>query len=69
MKHAANDYRSFILRIWLEGTGGKVWRYSLEDTKTGERRGFASLESLTDYLTELIGDDRGNYAIDESVYC
>jgi hypothetical protein len=42
-------YRSYLLRCWEERaeTGSdKVWRFSLEDTRTGQRRGFASLNEL-----------------------
>jgi hypothetical protein len=34
-----------------------VWRFSLEDPRTGQRRGFASLEVLVAFLrTELLND-------------
>ena len=34
----------------------KVWRFSLEDPRTGQRRGFADLEALVVYLEqEMVG--------------
>ena len=43
-------YQSYLLRLWQakEGKGG--WRASLESAQTGERRGFASLDDLFDYV-------------------
>jgi len=34
-----------------------VWRFSLKDSHTGERRGFASLEALVAFLQEKLADD------------
>ena len=44
-------YHTYLLRCWQErSTEGieeiKVWRFSLEEPRTGQRRGFASLETL-----------------------
>ena len=36
------------------GGAGQPWRASLEDTLTGQRRGFADLEALAAYLHEQI---------------
>lgn len=56
-------YCAYLLRCWEEPPGSPAaWRFSLEDPHTGERRGFASLESLMAYLQELTGirrTDRG----------
>jgi hypothetical protein len=50
-------YRSYMLRCWAErgqGTDAALWRFSLEDTRTGQRRGFAGLNELVTALqTEL----------------
>ncbi|MCS7069761.1 MAG: hypothetical protein RMK51_12225 [Meiothermus sp.] len=35
---------SFVLRIWSDGE--RVWRYSLEPLRGGEKRSFARLEEL-----------------------
>jgi len=44
-------YRSFLLRLWqVEQDGCFTWRCSLEETRTGQRRNFASLQALLDYL-------------------
>ena len=53
MKRATNTYRTFILRLWSEGANGSKWRYSLEDTQTGERRGFVNLIKLLVYLDDI----------------
>jgi hypothetical protein len=47
------SYRSYLLRIWEErGEPARppVWRFNLEDPHTGERRGFATLESVVEWL-------------------
>ena len=45
------SYRSFLLRLWLAPSGGRLGlRASLESAQTGERVGFASLEALFDFL-------------------
>jgi hypothetical protein len=46
-------YCSFLLRIWVEETDGRQWRFSLEDTRTGKRRGFTSLYKLIEYLDKI----------------
>ena len=47
------NYQSYLLRLWVEDENGKqVWRISLEDPFTGERRGFASRRDLCAYLEE-----------------
>ena len=53
------DYLSYLLRLWWEGgegevsdAEGRVWRASLESPHTGERKGFASLEDVFDFLRE-----------------
>jgi len=46
-------YRSYLLRLWEERSEQPAmvaWRCSLEDPLTGQRRGFASLEALMDWL-------------------
>jgi len=43
------------MRFWEERgekPDASVWRFSLEDPHTGQRRGFASLEALIAALTE-----------------
>jgi hypothetical protein len=52
-----SDYLSYLLRLRREGDSDRetVWRASLERARTGERRDFASLDELFDYLRELTG--------------
>ena len=40
-----------------DDNGKQVWRISLEDPFTGERRGFASLKDLCAYLEEKMKND------------
>jgi hypothetical protein len=49
-------HRSYILRLWIEApeSDHPTPRWSLEDPATGQRRGFASLEALMDYLREEV---------------
>ena len=56
MKNQKPDYRSFMLRIWIEQTNGEKWRFSLEDTRTGKRKGFASINQLKAYLDEITSE-------------
>ncbi len=46
---------SYILRLWSTDQAGG-WQASLEDTETGRRIGFASLEELFYFLLERIGE-------------
>jgi len=56
MEEKKTDYRSFLLRIWIEQTDGNKWRFSLEDAHTGKRKGFASINKLKAYLDEITND-------------
>jgi len=57
------DHLSYLLRLWRasddresQDAGGKlVWRASLESVCTGERRSFATLDDLFDFLREQTG--------------
>lgn len=57
-------YLSYLLRLWrvsgagnLDGMGRKaIWRASLESTRAGERKGFAGLDELFDFLQEQTGE-------------
>jgi hypothetical protein len=49
-------YISYLLRLWQTCDGKtQIWRASLESPGTGERRGFADLESLFDFLSAATG--------------
>jgi hypothetical protein len=44
-------YLSYLLRLWqVEIRTEPVWHASLEDPHTGERKGFADLQSLFAFL-------------------
>ena len=53
-------YRAYLLRLWQEQTASSeraaIWHLSLEDSKTGQRRGFDGLESLVAFLRAEIGE-------------
>ena len=59
-------YLSYLLRLWqVENKGQLVWRASVEDSRTGERRGFASINALrsslrkqTEVATDLLEDEK-----------
>jgi hypothetical protein len=47
-------YRAYLLRLWQTGEGeSAVWRVLLEDPRTGERHGFADLDSFFAFLQEV----------------
>ena len=51
------DRLSFLLRLWQADTlRPETWRASLEDPSTGERKGFANLETLIRFLKSLTMD-------------
>lgn len=50
-------YHSYLLRLWLAHDQGQpVWRASLENPRTGDRLGFASLERLFAFLQDQTAD-------------
>ena len=53
-------YRAFLLTFWEERSGHPddrvVWRFSLENPRTGQRHGFASLEMLIAALQQFLAD-------------
>jgi hypothetical protein len=49
-----------FLRIWLVGDDRQPhWRASLEDTHTGERKGYASQEAQFEYFEQQIRSNAG----------
>ncbi len=53
-------YHAYLLRLWCaDESEMKCWRASIEDTRTGERIGFASLEELFAFLMEQSELDSG----------
>jgi len=68
MNSDSNRYFAYLLRLWPEtagqaGAGG--WRATLEDARTGERLGFASLEQLFAHLMQLAEGDPARRTADE----
>lgn len=61
------DYLSYLLRLWQvrsdedvhQSAEKPVWRASLESALTGERKGFASLDDLFDFLRAQTGVPSG----------
>ena len=50
--------QSYLLRLWQASNAGTpVWRASIVNVHTGERRGFADLDSLLVFLKEQTGRD------------
>jgi hypothetical protein len=62
MFEAPPRYRSYLLTIWEERKASPdlavTWRFSLEDARTGRRRGFAGLEALVAALQQEMAEDR-----------
>jgi len=50
---AAHQYYSYLLRIWKVRADHETWRASLERVGSGERRSFATLPALFDYLQQV----------------
>ena len=52
-------YRTYLLTMWEERGGEPdarvVWRFRLEDPRTGERKGFADLDALMEGLERRMG--------------
>jgi len=54
-------YHAYLLRLWQTGDDeSAVWRALLEDPRTGERRGFADLNSLFVFLHEACRETQQN---------
>ena len=50
-------YISYLLRLWQVRVGGQlVWRTSLENAHTSERRGFANLADLVAFRERKMGE-------------
>jgi len=53
MSDRPRDYQSYLLRLWRTGQGTDGgWRASLEDTRSGQRHGFASLDAAFSFLDQ-----------------
>ena len=59
MTAKTRPYFSYLLRIRQENDREvPVWRASLEDPQTGQRRGFLDLEALIAYIQATTEEDR-----------
>ncbi len=60
MSEETRGYRAYLVRLWRARSGGQVvWRASVEDAHTGERRAFADLAALYAFLKEETGSSGG----------
>ena len=58
MSEPRRRYTAYLLRLWqVRCERGLAWRASLESARSGERRGFASLDELFDFLRGWIEED------------
>jgi hypothetical protein len=59
MMDSQNDaYLAYLLRLWRVRETCDKWRVSLEDARTRELHGFASLEEVFAFLQkEVVGKD------------
>lgn len=56
---------TLILRVWREGEGVEsVWRCSVEDPSSRQRRGFATLAELLPFLQVLTDSEDLRHAAD-----
>jgi len=66
-------YLAYLLRLWRVRETQDKWRVSLEDARTRELRGFASLEEALGFLQkEVVGKDddeqEDRLALSESIH-
>jgi hypothetical protein len=47
------DYHSYLIRLYRQKNDPVAWRVSLENVQTGERRGFATLQGLYEFLNRV----------------
>ena len=50
-----DDYQVWLLRIWQDSGADEAVRCSLEAPRSGQRRGFATLDDLFNFLVERHG--------------
>ncbi len=58
-KEKRPNYKAYLLRLWREDDSAP-WRATLEDSRTGERVGFAKPKQLTAFLLQLTALDDSN---------
>jgi hypothetical protein len=47
-----SEYRSYLLRLWLESNDPPAWRAILESPVNGERHGFSNLQELFKFVEQ-----------------
>ncbi len=53
MDNQRRGYLAYLIRLWQTGDSGSfTWRVSLEDPRSGQRLGFANLQSVFAFLKE-----------------
>ena len=71
MNAQQKQYLAYLLRLWrVKQNNENGWRASLESPHTGEVCGFASLDSLMEFLRDQIGREEVkeiNDAIDQRI--
>ena len=51
-------YLAYLVRLWtVHSNGDLVWRASVENAHTGERRAFADVDGLLDFLQAAVTAD------------
>jgi hypothetical protein len=53
-RHTAPHYQIYVLRIWQEDS--TTWRAMLQETQSGERRGFTDMEALLKHIRQALGE-------------
>ena len=57
-QRGSRHHTSYVLRLWQVERGGRmIWRASLQNSDTGERRGFTTLAGLLRFLEKEYGTD------------
>lgn len=50
-------YLAYLVRLWqVDSAERSVWRASIEDPHTGERRGFGTLSQLFEFLRDRVAE-------------
>jgi len=66
MANERRRYIAYLLRLWRPDNDDRLtWRASLEDPHSGERKGFADLESMFLFLKEQLDAARKRHPPDE----
>ncbi len=50
-------YLAYMVRLWtVRRNGGRLWRASVEDVRTGERQAFADVSGLVAFLQAAMAE-------------